>query len=227
MAIVENTLESIYDQLLYISGQNSSSVQIADAVRLFNYALNDYTHIALSSDGRWKASDLQDNGLNSFTTPIDGSSHYSLQASFVRIDRLEYTDSEGTTTVLKPIDRKDYKSQSLSSVFTGSKVQAYDLDGNVLTLHPNPSSGTLKIYPSLPFGHFTSATLTQSLGIPAHHAEFLVLYALDRLALRLSDVDKGTVRQELEIFTRKVRDDYSKRDEDTPRQLKGKVNVIE
>ena len=228
MAIVENTLDSIYDQLLFISGQNSSSVQIEDAVRLFNYALNEYTYLAITSDGKWKSGDTQVNGLNDFYTTIDGSDHYTFKAEFLMIDRVEYTASDGTVTVLEAVDRRDSKSTSMASAYgTTGSPNYYDNDSDTIKLYPNPSTGTLRVFPSIPFSHFESTTLTQAIGIPSIHVEFLVFHALHRLGLRTNDSNRGQVRAELEIITNKVRDFYSKRDDDTPRKLIGQVNVIE
>lgn len=231
MAFQETTLESIYDQFLFLSGQNSTSVPIEDAVRLFNYALNEYTYLALTSDGAWKFDDSANASAPTVTyNVVAGTSSYTIATSTLMIEAVHYYN--GTTwEKLQPVDRTaegDYPLETQHN--TPGKPQHYDLDGNLITLYPTPSESTtngLKLFISRAADHFPDTTLSTTIGIPLVHLSYLVYHALYQLSTRTNDDNRVIYRDELMRLTKEVKDYFSRRNDGQPRQLIGKLNVVE
>ena len=231
MSFQETTLNSIYDQLLYLSGQNSTSVKIADAVRLFNYAFNEYTYLALTSDGGWKFDD------SSNTTPptvtynvVAGTSEYAIATSTLMIEAVHYYNGN-TWEVVKPVDRRLEGNTTLEAQYnTPGKPLYYDLDGNIITLFPTPSKSVidgLKVFISKAADHFPDTTLSNTIGIPLVHVSYLVYHSLFQLSTRTNDQNRVLYQNELTRLSKEVKDYYSRRADGTPRRLIPKFNAIE
>lgn len=227
------TLEDIIDDLKYLSGQDT--LTNARAVKLFNYAKDNYSYLALTASGRWKFDDYthtNDSGdtTNPRATATLESNEESvpLETNFLTIDQVQiYLDGEWK--VLSPVDTRDRKDNVLSSVYkTNGKPMFYDYDAHNLYIYPKSNVSTqIRILYQRAGKHFTESNLTQNTGIPAIHDEYLIIYAGDKLSFRTVDGARIDFRNELikwegnGVVGGKIRDFYSKRDQDTPRKLKG------
>jgi len=231
MAFEETTLSSIYDQLLFLSGQNSTSVPIEDAVRLFNYALNEYTYLALTSDGDWKFDDSANSAQPTVSyNVVAGTSTYTIATSTLMIEAVHYLNGDSWAKLehISRLDEGNWPLETQNS--TAGTPKYYDLDGNILKLYPTPSESVtsgLKLYISRAADHFPDTALANTIGIPLLHINFLVYHALYQLSTRLNDDSRAIYRDELFRLTREVKDYFSRRNDGAPKRLVGKVNVVE
>lgn len=222
-----STQQGLVQHLRFLSGQDALSIE--DATRLINFALDDYSYIALTSSGRWKFDDsTHENADGDATYPIAtatvsaGETSIPLETDFLSVEEVRFNDE-----ILAPVDRRDYHGTKLTTLYgTSGTPRAYDYDSNALFLYPPPStSGTVKLLYSRASPYFSTSDTTATVGIPRIHHEYLVLHALHRLSLRTNDSNRVEVRNELQAMEEKVRDFYSKRDQNTSRKLKAIINV--
>lgn len=224
--------QGLYEHLKFITGQDSLTIE--DATRLFNFAADRYSYLALTSSGRWKFDDTNhvDESLDP-TFPIAtatlnaGETSIPLATNFLTIERVTVTE-DGKKQVLQPIDLRDNKTQDLSTVYAGQGLpRYYDYNAQALFVYPaSNTSRTIEVQYGRAMKHFDVTDTNVSPGIPSIHYEYLTLYAAEQLAMRTQDnaytqFRDGRMRMEMEI-----RDWYSKRDQDTPRQLKPKVPQV-
>lgn len=222
-----NTIQDLITHLKFISGQDS--LRDADAVRLFNFAADDYSYIALTSSGRWKMdATTHKNSDGNKTYPITtatleaGEESIPLETDFLMINQV-LVDQNGKDVVLAPIDTRDSKDHALRTVYNTAGVpKKYDYNAHSLFIYPaSDKNRTIKVAYSRAIPHFSTDDLTVNIGIPRIHEEYLVLHATHRLGLRTNDPNRVQVRNELAESEARVRDFFSKRDQDTPRRLKG------
>lgn len=228
------TIEELIDDLKFVTGQDS--LTNARAVKLFNYAKDNYSYIALTASGRWKFDDYtHENSDGDSTNPRAiatlnaNEESIPLETSFLTVEQVQvYIDGEWK--VITPIDVRDRKDNTLSAIYkTNGVPQFYDYDSHNLYMYPkSDSSRQVRVLYSRAGKHFTSSDLTQYTGIPSIHDEYLVMYAGDKLSFRTVDGARVDFRNELVKWEGidgtsggKIRDYYSKRDQDTPRRLKG------
>jgi hypothetical protein len=227
------TIEDLIDDLKFVTGQDS--LTNARAVKLFNYAKDNYSYIALTASGRWKFDDYtHENEDGDPTSPIASSTlqpneeSLPLETTFLALNQVQIFVN-GQWEVLQPIDTRDRKDNVLSSIYkTNGKPQFYDYDAHSIYFYPkSDSSIPVRVLYSRAGKHFDSVDLTQQTGIPSIHDEYLVMYAGDKLSFRTVDGARVDFKNELfkwegdGVSGGKIRDFYSKRDQDTPRRLKG------
>ena len=216
-------LQGLFQHTKFITGQDNLTIK--DFTRLANFAMDDYSYLAITSDGRWKFKDTTDTGDLVVEVTANGSTEYTLSIDYLMIDRIEYSDGEDRK-ILEQVDVRDNKGASLEETYkdTGSP-EVYDLEGNVFKPYPAPSSGTFYLYISRAAEYFDVADTTATVGLPRVHHQFITLHASHQLMMRTNDKNIVQVRNELERMKQEIRDFYSKRDEDAPRRLKAKVHV--
>ena len=224
-------LTTLNSQLKFISGQDS--LQDADALRLFNFAKEDYSHIALTSSGRWKfdATNHVD-GSGDATYPRatatlgSGEESVPLETQHIMINQVNIT-IDGKKVVLQSKDVRDSKNEALSTVYdTNGAPQFYDYDANGLFFYPKSDAArTVEILYSRAVADYTA--LTDDSGIIPGHEEYLIYKAAQKLGIKLSSGDYTRIEREvvkwegLNQSGGRLRDWFSKRDQDTPRRLKG------
>jgi len=190
MSIVENTLGSAYNQLLYLSGQNSASLKIADAVRMFNYAINDYNLLARQNDRKWITDDTSNT-----TTPdttinlVGGTAKYLIDSDHLDVISVHVLNSTtGLYSPLIPLTGHDDQGEAHSTAFgTSGTPTHYTLDGNYITVYPTPSTSlTAGLKPFLARGisHIASTNLATEIGIMAAHMGYLVFNVLNQMGIR-------------------------------------------
>lgn len=231
---MSRTLEELIDDLKYVTGQDS--LTNARAVKLLNYAKDNYSYIALTASGRWKFDDsthVNSDGEPTYprATAILQPNEESipLETGFLAINQVQI-EVDGKSIVLPPVDVRDVKDEVLGTVYSANGTPyRYDYDAHSLFIYPRPATSTpIKILYSRAGKHFTTSDLTQQSGIPSIHDEYLVMHAGNKVSFRTVDGAKVDFRNELAKWEGVdgmsggiIRDWYSKRDQDTPRRLKG------
>lgn len=231
------SLQGLVQHLKFISGQDSLSDY--DAARLFNFAKDSYSYIALTSSGRWKFDDTTHEDSDSdktysiaTATLNSGENSLPLATNFLMINQVQIEDSTGSFKVLHPIDVRDDKNNVLRTTYSAQgEPEYYDKDAHAIFFYPaSSSSRTVKIMYSRAAKHFSVTDTTVDIGIPSIHNEYLVLHAARNLTFRTNDKAYAKIEKELQkwegvdgVSGGKIRDYYSKRDQDTPRRMKGKI----
>ncbi len=226
-------LQGLYEHVKFITGQ--SNLKFKDFVRMTNFAMDDYSSIVLSIDGRWKFDDSTntDTPIGS-TTIVSGQRAYTLDTNFLTINKVEI-EIDSVRSVIKPIDQRDFKDEALEQSYQGTGLpRYYDYDGQQIKLYPAPTSGTLYVDFSRPTTYFATTDSNATVGIPRIHHRYLALKVAKEVMVAQNDPSITKIEQELiawegqEVQGRlsggKIRDYFSKRDENTPRQLKPKLD---
>jgi hypothetical protein len=226
-----STKQGLVEHLKFVSGQDS--LNINDATRLLNFALDDYSSIAMASSGKWKFDDTTNTTNPIATATLNaGEEHIPLDIEFLMVDQVQIL-IDGKYEVLEPIDPRDDKENVLASVYdTAGKPRYYDYDAHNLYFYPkSDTTRTVKVRFSRAANHFDVTDTNASIGIPSIHYEYLSLKAAQKLGFRINDDAMAMIERELIKWEGvdgqggKIRDFYSKRDQDTPRRLKAKINV--
>lgn len=222
-----SNLQGLYEHVKFLTIQDS--LKFKDFVRLVNFALDDYTYLALTSTLRWKFDDSTYTSTHPIATHdiTGGRNDYELDVDFLSVDQVEvYTN--GKWKKLENIDRKD-RDYPLSTIYESSgNPQFFDYDGRSIFLYPTPTSGAeegLKVYFQRPAQYFEVTDTTATIGIPRIHHEYLALHAAQTLTIRTNDKINFQITNKLTKKEKEIRDFYSKRDKTRPRKLKGIINV--
>lgn len=237
-----STYQTAFDQLKFITGQDNLSS--SDGMRILNFALDAYSAIAMESQGRWKFADSSRDSLErSYTAAVAGQTPYPLDEAFLKIDGVQ-VKIDGKWRGLRQADRREHKETPLDELYSAPGTpEVYDFDGDSFFLYPAPSwsdSGDLEDTDNLSIRtlHTRAAehvtALSQSIGIPLFHLEYLALHGARQLGFRTVEEGRTDVRDELvkwegtaingRMKGGKIRAFYGSRDEDRPRVLKPKGN---
>ena len=243
-----SNLQGIYQHTKWLTGQDNLSIE--NFTRLANFAMDDYSSIVLSCDGRWKFDDHTNiNRPQGYTQVTAGQKHYTLDTNYLTINRVE-VKIDGKWRVVEPIDQRDYKNQSLETTFEDNgDPKYYDYDGQQLILYPAPDfsdSGTvdeddpavncsLHVDFSRPASYFDTSDTTATIGIPRVHHEYIALKAAHRVLIATNGSAVTRIEQELvawegterqgRLSGGKIREYYTIRDENRPRRLKPKLQT--
>lgn len=220
-----NTQSELIAHLKFLSGQDNLSE--TNAVRLLNIAGDEYTELMLTSDGTWQASDTSQDGLSRATATIAiNKVKVSLNAEHLVIRQVSLIDSDGNESVLKEFDQAKENRVAPKSTETGKPTE-YDYEEGHLRFNTyTDGEYTIKILYSKALKALEVGNSTQVVGIPSIHTEFLVLHAMYKLGFRTGDTAIAAVRNELELWKRRITKHYSRRNEDTQTQVKSRLNVI-
>lgn len=222
-----NTQSQLIDHLRFLSGTRTNSLTDADARRLLNFAIDHYSHIAMTSDGKWQVDDSQNTDQPIATTTLSATKNQlELQPAFLSIHWVEIEDGSGNKHRVRPHDRRFAEQTTPQSSKTG-RPQFYDYNGGILTFDRYAdTSYTVRVFFTRAFSHLTSdGGDSQTVGVPTIHTEYLVMYAMHRLGLKTADENRAQVRQELEQMERDIRVFYGRRDEDTENRIIGRMDI--
>lgn len=213
--------QGLIEHLKFITGQDS--LHKNDAVRLINFAIDDYSYLALTSSGRWKFDDSTNTDLPIATATLNaGETSIPLETDFLTIEQVQLDGN-----ILVPIDNNEYRTITPTELYgTGGTPGYYDYDSHSLFFYPIPGSAhTVTVLYSRASPYFDVDDTTAAIGIPRIHHEYLALHAAHRLSLRTNDTNRNELRNELVAFEERIRDFYSKRDKTSGRKLRAKINV--
>lgn len=218
-----NTVQTLVDYIKDLTGQTNLSD--AKAIRAINFAVDNYTYIALTSGGKWKWDSSNQTDVPRVTTTIGASDEkVSLETELLAIQQVEILEN-GKYKPLDPIDIRDRQDASLSTVYSGTgEPQYYDYDSGNLYIYPqSDTSRTLRVTYSRAHPRFTTSDLSSSIGVVPIHEEYIALYAADRVMIGTNDPSRTQIRNEMVAKEAEIRDMFSKRDQDTQRRLKASI----
>lgn len=221
-----NTQAELVNHLRFLSGDNSTSLTTADAVSLLNFGIDQYSYLAITSDGRWQFDDTENTDVPRASVTLNsGEVAIPFASTHLTIRFAEITDAEGNKARLDTFDRRDSGYTTPKTTDTG-QPSAYNYEAGVMYFDVYANANyTVTIHFSRVATHFTEANTTQVLGIPSIHTEYIVLHALHRLSLRTGNENRAVVRNELEQMEKDIEDFYGRRDEDTHPQLSTSINL--
>ena len=241
------SLQGLFQHTKFLTG--TSNLSIEDFTRLANFAMDDYSSIVMSADGRWKFDDSTNTtNPQGYTQVTAGQRGYTLATNYLQINKV-MVKVDGKWTVLEPIDQRDYKDQALEEVFKSDGTpRYYDYDGQQIKLYPatdfsdsgvvsedNPEeNASLHVDFARPTTYFNTTDTTATIGIPRVHHQYIALKAAHAVALSNNDPSVTTLEKELvawegkerqgRLSGGKIREYFSVRDENRPRRLKPSLN---
>ena len=220
--MVENTVQTLIDEVKDLSGQ--SNLSTAKAVRALNRGTDRLSAIRLEIARRsgWDSRNQTDVSRVSTTT---SDTTLSTENELLTLLELERQNSDGTYTKLTPIDRRDSEYQGLKDK-TGTPT-SFDLDGRIIRPLPAPdSSNTYRLTYGRVHPRFTTGNLTQATGVLATEEEFLVFYAADRVMIGTNDPSRTQVRNELTVMEGNIKEMAAAVDQATVNRIKPKVDSV-
>lgn len=226
-----SNLQGLVQHLKFLSGNDSLAIE--DATRLLNFAMDNYSYIALTASKRWKFDDETNTDFPIATATVNASeASIPLETSFLIVDEVQITDNNGDYVKLEPVD-ENYRDnpQVLAELYpTNGQPKLYDYDSHSLFLYPkSDSTRTIKVLHRRATTYFDTTDTTATVGIPRIHHEYLPTKAAYTLALRTNDSNLPNLRNELILWEGtedsggRIRNFYSKRDNNTTGRLKGNV----
>lgn len=226
-----STLQGLVQHLKFISGQDSLAIE--DATRLLNFAMDSYSYIALTASKRWKFDDETNTDFPIATATLNSNEEsIPLETSFLIVDEVQVTGDDGKYIKLIPIDEADMDREQVLSVtyVTDGTPKYYDYDSHSLFFYPQSNATrTVKVLHRRATEYFDTSDTTATVGIPRIHHEYLPLKAAYSLSLRTNDPNLPNLRNEVQTWEGqedsggKIRNFYSKRDNNTTGRLKAHV----
>lgn len=218
-----NTVQTLIHYVKDITGlDNASDARI---VRALNFGADNYSYIAVTSSGRWRFDSPNQDNLPRITSSIGQSdTKISLPNDLIAIELVEI-EVDGKYQLVHPTDIRENSEESLSTIYSSEGIpKVYDYDSRYIYIYPvSDTSRTVRITYSRAHPRFSTSNLTQSVGTLPLHEEYIAMYAADRLMIGTNDEMRNNIRKELEVMQGEIRDLFSKRDQDTPQRIKGKV----
>ena len=217
-----NTVQTLIDYVKDLTGlTNAGDAQV---IRALNFAVDHYSYLGLTSSGRWKWDSRLNNDVSRVTGTVTTSGTVTLEDEASTVEHFEVLVN-GKYKTLKPKDQRD-SANPLSTQFDGTGTpEYYDVEGRFVRVYPLPdTSYTVRLAYGRAHPRFSADNLTQEVGVEPMHEEYIALYAADRLMIGSNDPSRTQIRNEMQLKEGEIRDLFSKRDQDTPTRLKGKIS---
>jgi len=165
-----------------ISSDTASMKRFTKDINVYYRRVNSWIWDAT---GTWEYDDSNFTDLPiSTTTIVDEQQDYEIPSTAQKIDRIEVLDISGNYSLLKPFDKSQIKTSSMSEFMeTAGMPVYYDMVGNSIFLYPKPSttyvtaSKGLKIYYSRDIDAFIYTDTTTSPGFVVNFHRLLSLGA--------------------------------------------------
>jgi len=190
-----------------------------------NQALDRFAFLAMTSDGRWQWDDSNYTDISIATTNIvSGQRTYTFALEHLEIEKVLISSSNGTWSVIEPIDETDKDERYYLENNTGrtGTPNKYDKRGDTIFLDMTPNyAGTnaLKIYFKRGPSYFATTDTTKIPGIPSVFHSFIPLHSSVNYAIDKSmpiAKDKYTQLSEME---KSIKFFYSARNKDESPKL--------
>lgn len=213
-----NTVQTLIDYVKDLTGQ--TNLADAKSIRALNFAVDNYSFLALTSSGKWQWDSRNQSDVSRVTTTSSDST-LDLENELLSLLELEVLVG-GKYKRLTPADYRDSAYDSLKSA-TGTPTH-YDLVGNQIRLLGTPdASYNYRLTYGRNHPRYSADNLTANTGVLPIHEEYVALYAADRVMIGMSDSARAAVRNELQVKEAEVRDFFSKRDQATVKRLKATI----
>lgn len=214
-----STYQTVADHIAFLTGQDNLSS--ADLLRVLNFAIDWYSDIAMSSDGKWKFDPHTNTDKPIAATDlVAGQATYILDTSFLQIDRVTILN-EGTPILLTARQQANEDPVERTGL-----PQEYEYDGQSIILYPTPANGVtggLTINFTRPVSYVTA--LSETIGIPRIHTEALAVHGAFQVSLRTNDQNRAQLQGQLQLQERSIRDYFSRRDEAIEQTLVGVMDL--
>lgn len=222
--MAQNTAQNVIDQAKFLTG--NSDISNANAVRLLGYSLDQYTYLAITSDGKAQVDDTEESDISRATATLSsGNNKVNVGADFLTWSFVEIEDSNGNRYRLEPFDQRTKEETTVKTTTTG-RPNKYDYYGGHFYFNKYADQDyTLRAHFSRAFTQPTVSDLTVTIGIPSIHAEYLALHMATRMAMAANDPSYTSFRNELTNYEMRIQDFYRVRDEDMPQILQAKLDV--
>lgn len=222
--MAQNNVTDTIAQIKFLTGQTNLSND--DACRLINYALDKYTYLSITTDGKAQVDDSENADQSRATTTLEANTNkVALGGDFLSWQYVEIEDGTGNRYRLAPYDQRFEEQTTPQSTNTG-RPKRYDYYGGVFYFDVYADQDyTIRAHYSRAFNHVSTSDLTATIGIPSIHAEYPALHASARLALARNDSNYSRLRDEVTLMERDIVDFYRVRDEDMPQILQAKMDV--
>lgn len=217
-----------------LSDTDSEQFPIEELTNYVNMGLDEFTRIAIMSDGNWKfdGSNHSDEPEESINL-VASQANYALTTSSVEllvIERVEALDANGNYYLLRPINYDEIGDRPLSQIFNseGDPIY-YDLRGNDVFVYPTPASNRtngLKIFYKRNVEKFVKTDTTKEPGIPSIFQPFLPVYAAYRKAIADNLANLAVLKADLDTWESKISTYYAKRNQTTNPRLRRRLHYF-
>ena len=203
-----------------------SSYQSSDFLIDVNAACDRVASLILKADSRWQWDDQNNTDLPSGTTNlVSGQQDYSLNSSFLTIDRVDLQDSNGNWRELDPILQQELKRGSevaLENYLPTNGVPIkYRAVGNSVFLYPAPNysaNTALRIYFTRGPNYFSLSDIPSGSKTPGFNALFHQLLSLwpayDYCITNLPELAEGYLTK-IQLLESSINDFYGLRYHDS------------
>jgi len=227
---VTNELGIVQD-IDYLVKTNTTTYPLKDKARNVNRWLDFVVGVLLTSDNRWQWDDT-----NNASAPIqtinlvDGTDNYAIpDTTYLRIERVEVLDQNNRYQFIRPIDKRDVRSQSMTEFqSTDGMPRFYDKVGGFVFLYPTPSASFvtptagLKIYFQRGASQFASTDTTKVPGFAEPFHRILSLGAAMDYAM-INDYPTTKIalfQKQIDVLTLKMIEFYQSRNRDQKTQMR-------
>ena len=208
-----STNQGLVQEIDFLLGTNSTTYGINDKTRNINRALERVASIIQTADGKWDWEDLNNADMPIATTNIvSAQQDYSVDTTFLKIKGVYYLDTTGTWNELIYSSDKDGFLQ-LTTNDTGIPSR-YTIVGNSILLDVYPTSsvtGGLKVYFARDVHLFTVSDTTATAGFASQFHRYLSLSAAYDFAIAKGKDIANTLRNEMLIMEKGIKEHYSGR----------------
>ena len=208
-----STNQGLVQEIDFLLGTNSTNYDIKDKTRNINRALERVASIIQTADGKWDWEDTNNSDLPIATTNIVAAQQdYSVDTTFLKVKSVFYTDANGTCSELIYSPDKE-RFIELTSVDTGIPTR-YTIVGNSILLDVYPTTAVtagLKVYFARDVHLFTVADTTATAGFSSQFHRYLSLSAAYDYAIAKSKEIANSLRNEMLIMEKGIKEHYSGR----------------
>lgn len=209
-----------------VFGDNGYGKITDDSDRLYqfvdriNRAMDRFTFLAMTADGRWQWDD------NNYTTSsiattnlVSGQREYEFALDHLEIERVLVQDSSGTWQVIKPIDQQDDDAVLYLENNTGRTgfPTKYDKRGTTLWLDFTPNynkTGGLKVYFKRGADYFETSDTSKAPGFASNFHYFVPLHASTHYGLDRALPEAKNWYELLQIEENSIKTYFSMRNKD-------------
>ncbi len=185
-----------------------------------NRALDRFTFLAMTADGRWQWDDDNYSTQSIATTNVvSGQREYEFALDHLEIEKVLIKNSAGIWSVIWPFDEQDPSAPPYlenNSNRTGIPIK-YDKRGTTLYLDVTPnynSTSGLKIYFKRGASYFTTADTTKKPGFASSFHSFVPIHIAAHYAIDRTWPQAKSWFEVLQIEEKAIIDYYSKRNKD-------------
>lgn len=158
-----------------------------------NRALDELTSIILKTDGSWQWDDKNHPDLPiAVTDLVAEQGQYTLSTKHLLVSRLEVTDADGNSAVLKPLEEENIDTPIEDLMEESGTPRLFQKVGESLFLFPKPDydlTDGMRIYFSRPASYFEETDTTKEAGFAEIFHQFIPLWNARHYASSQADMN--------------------------------------